>query len=80
VWKTLQKLLGVPSQETERSCICVLGVPSQETERSCICVLGVSILPLFPRNFDDRSVSWLGTPNTQIHDRSVSLLGTYTSI
>ena len=36
-------ILPVPSQESERSCICVLGllimpVPSQESERSCICV------------------------------------------
>jgi hypothetical protein len=42
---------SVPSQEGERSCICVRGiatksVPSQEGERSCICVLAVSILPL----------------------------------
>ena len=36
--------LGVSSQESERSCICVLGVSSQESERSCICVLG-SIKP-----------------------------------
>ena len=35
-------VLGVSSQESERSCICVLGVSSQESERSCICVLGVS--------------------------------------
>ena len=37
-------ILPVPSQESERSCICVLGllillpVSSQESERSCICV------------------------------------------
>ena len=36
-------ILPVPSQESERSCICVLRllilpVPSQESERSCICV------------------------------------------
>jgi hypothetical protein len=37
-------ILPVPSQESERSCICVLGllillpVPSQKSERSCICV------------------------------------------
>ena len=36
-------ILPVPSQESERSCICVLGllillpVSSQESERSCIC-------------------------------------------
>ena len=35
-------MLGVTSQESERSCICVLGASSQESERSCICVLGVS--------------------------------------
>ena len=35
-------MLGVSSQESERSCICVSGVSSQESERSCICVLGVS--------------------------------------
>ena len=42
-------MLGVISQESERSCICVLGVSSQETEchracseRPCICVLGVT--------------------------------------
>ena len=39
-------VLGVSSQESERSCICVLGVSSQESERSCICVLGVSNFPL----------------------------------
>ena len=45
--------MPVPSQESERSCICVLGVhfievpaPGQESERSCICVLEVSILSL----------------------------------
>ena len=32
--------INVPSQESERSCICVLGVSRQESERSCICVLG----------------------------------------
>ena len=31
----------VPSQESERSCICVSGVSIQESERSCICVSGV---------------------------------------
>ena len=36
-------ILPVPSQGSERSCICVIGllilpVPSQESERSCICV------------------------------------------
>ena len=30
-----------------------VNAPNQETERSCICVLGISILPLFPRNFDE---------------------------
>jgi hypothetical protein len=34
-------VLGVPSQESEQSCLCVLGVPSQESEQSCLCVLGV---------------------------------------
>ena len=43
--------MPVPSQESERSCICVLGllilpIPSQENERSCICVLGLLILPV----------------------------------
>ena len=38
--------VSIPSQESERSCICVLGVSSQESERSCICVLGVSNFPL----------------------------------
>jgi hypothetical protein len=37
----------VPSQERERSCICVLGVSSQEHERSSICVLGVSLPSLY---------------------------------
>jgi len=38
----------VPSQESDRSCICMLGVslPSQESDQSCICMLGVSILHL----------------------------------
>ena len=35
--------INVPSQESERSCICVVGVSSQESEWSCICVLGVSM-------------------------------------
>ena len=36
--------VGVSSQNSEMSCICVLGVyvPSQDSEMSCICVLGVS--------------------------------------
>jgi hypothetical protein len=38
--------VSIPSQESERSCICVLGVSSQESERSCICVLGVLNFPL----------------------------------
>ena len=43
----------VPSQESERSYICVLGVslPSQESERSHICVLGV----LLPSQESERS-------------------------
>ena len=41
--------MPVPSQESERSCICVLGLlilplPSQESERSYICVLGLLML------------------------------------
>ena len=52
-------VLPVPSQENERSCICVLGllilpVPSQESERSCICVLGLLILPV-PSQESERS-------------------------
>jgi hypothetical protein len=39
-------VLGVPSQDSEMSCICVLGVPSQDSEMSCICVLRVSIMTL----------------------------------
>jgi len=39
----------VPSQTSERLCICVLGyyivpVPSQTSERLCICVLGYYIV------------------------------------
>jgi hypothetical protein len=36
--------MRVPSQESERSCLCV---PSQESERACLCVKGVNIFPLF---------------------------------
>ena len=35
-------MLGVTSQESERSCVCVFGVTSLESERPCICVLGVT--------------------------------------
>jgi hypothetical protein len=34
-------VLGVSTQESKRSCICVLGVSSQEREQPCIYVLGV---------------------------------------
>ena len=39
-------VLGATRQESERPCICMLGVPRQDNERSCKCVLGVSNLPL----------------------------------
>jgi hypothetical protein len=29
-------MLGVPSQESQRSCVYMLGVPSQESQRSCV--------------------------------------------
>ena len=52
--------MPVPSQESERSCICVLGllillpVPSQESARSCICVLELLIFPV-PSQESERS-------------------------
>jgi hypothetical protein len=48
----------VPSQTSERLCICVLGyyivpVPSQTSERLCICVLGYYIVPV-PSQISER--------------------------
>ena len=37
-------MLGVTSQESERSCVCVFGVRSQESQRSCICVLAAGVM------------------------------------
>jgi hypothetical protein len=34
-------VLGVASQDSEMSCICVLGVSRQDIEMSCICVRGI---------------------------------------
>ena len=42
LFKCFHTEVPVPSQENERSCICVLGLSSHGSERSCICVLGLS--------------------------------------
>jgi hypothetical protein len=71
--------INVPSQESERSCICVLKVhfikvpvPSQESERSCICVLGVHFIEVpVPSQESERScICVLGISMYQ--DRKVS--------
>ena len=51
-------ILPVPSQESERSCICVRVIDfvctKSRSERSCICVLGLLILPV-PSQESERS-------------------------
>jgi hypothetical protein len=60
-------VLGVPSQESEQSCICVLGVSSQERH---IHDSSLSWLDTPNTYIHDSSLSWLDTPNTYIHDSS----------
>ena len=40
-------MLGVSSQDSERSCVCVLGVSSQDSERSCAYVLGIDFATFY---------------------------------
>jgi len=50
LWVSIE--VYIPSQESERSFLCMLWVsievyiPSQESERACICMLWVSVLSL----------------------------------
>ena len=68
-------MLVVSSQESDWSCICMLGVSSQESDRSCICMLGVS-----SQESDRSCISMLGVSILHLSTILVLDFGTVSTI